>query len=75
MTSQSKVIIADYTNPLYANDLILLLNHYAPDPMSDNETLAEMVKQNLVGELAKIPKAFSLLYYVNNKAAGLINCF
>jgi ribosomal protein S18 acetylase RimI-like enzyme len=72
---QSKVIVADYANPQHAGDLIMLLEHYALDPMGGNQPLTKTVKQNLSGELAKIPNATSVLCYVNNKAVGLINCF
>jgi ribosomal protein S18 acetylase RimI-like enzyme len=75
MTMHSKVIIADYANPQQANDLVMLLEHYALDPMRGNKPLAASVKQNLASELAKIPNAISILCYVNNNAAGLLNCF
>ncbi len=75
MIRNSKVIVVDYSNPQHANDLVMLLEHYALDPMGGNKPLADSVKQNLASELAKIPNATSVLCYVNDIAAGLINFF
>lgn len=69
------VITADYNNPIHARDIPALLNEYAIDPMGGDQSLDEHVKLNLVGELAKLPHAFSVLCYVDGQAAGLANCF
>ena len=37
--------------------------------------LSQEIKDNLVSELAKLPFAFSLICYVDNMPAGLVNCF
>ncbi len=65
---------ADYTNPQHANDLVYLLDHYARDPMGGNEPLSDHARTHLVGTLAKLPYAFSVLCYVDGKPAGLVNC-
>ncbi|MCY7294740.1 GNAT family N-acetyltransferase [Alteromonas sp. a30] len=65
----------DYNNPQHAKDLVYLLDHYAQDEMGGASPLKENVKQNLSNELAKRSFAFSFIAYVNNKPAGLINCF
>ena len=43
--------------------------------MGGGVPLSDSTKNNLVKELSNIPHAFSVLCYVNNKPAGLINCF
>ena len=42
---------------------------------ADGAALPQAVQQSLASELAKIPNAFSVLCYVDNKPAGLVNCF
>jgi ribosomal protein S18 acetylase RimI-like enzyme len=70
-----KVLIADYLDQKHSLDIGDLLNKYAEDPMGGGEALAEDVKQNLSTELSKVPSAFSVICYVDGKAAGLTNCF
>ncbi len=70
-----EVLVADLSNPQHAADLVSLLNDYAMDPMGGAEPLDTEVKENLANELAKVPRAFSVICYVNGQAAGLINCF
>jgi len=70
-----KIIKADYLNSQHARDIPRLLDAYASDPMGGAQALPEQTKQNLVSELAKRPYAFSILAYVDEQAAGLINCF
>lgn len=70
-----EVIVADYANAKHAEDLVHLLNNYAMDPMGGEEALPQSVQETLASELAKIPNAFSVLCYVDDKPAGLVNCF
>lgn len=69
------IVIADYQNPAQGNDLLMLLDGYAQDPMGGGEALPPAVKASLLAELARLPHAFTVLAYVDNKPAGLINCF
>jgi len=69
-----KLIRADYENEQHAIDLIMLLNAYALDPMGGGEALAGDVQQNLVSTLAKRHDVFTVLCYVDNEPAGIINC-
>lgn len=69
------VIEANYLNPKHANEIVMLLDSYAKDPMGGGNGLVEDVKNNLVEKLSKLPNAFSLIVYVNKKPAGLANCF
>ena len=66
---------ADYLDAQQAQDLITLLDAYARDPMGGGEPLGEASRANLVAKLAELPQAFSVLCYVDNKPAGLVNCF
>lgn len=69
------VVQADYTNPVHAQALRDVLNHYARDPMGGGEALSQTVLAHLPAELARRPHAFSVLAFVNGEAAGLVNCF
>jgi len=69
-----EIIKADYENKQHGKDLILLLNAYALDPMGGGESLTAEVQQNLVATLAKRTDVFTVLCYVDNEPAGIINC-
>ena len=69
------IIIADYSNPQHAQDIVFLLNHYANDPAGGGVSLNKYAQENLVKELAQLSFAFSLLCYVESLPAGLINYF
>ena len=73
--SQVVVVQADYSNPVHAQALRDVLNHYANDPMGGGEALSPQVLEQLPAELAKRPHAFSVLAFVDGEAAGLVNCF
>lgn len=70
-----QVIVADYLNEQQAIDIGDLLDAYSQDQMGGSQPLSGSVKANLANELSKLPHAFSIICYVNNKPAGLINCF
>jgi ribosomal protein S18 acetylase RimI-like enzyme len=70
-----EIVLADYSNEQHSNDIISLLNDYALDPMGGGKALSSYVKENLVNELAKQHGAITVLAYIDNKPAGLINCF
>ncbi len=69
------VLQASYSNPVHAEALGLLLNHYAQDPMGGGHALSADLLQQLPEELAKRPHAFSVLAFVGGVPAGLVNCF
>lgn len=71
---QVTLIQADYHNEQHGKDLVMLLNAYALDPMGGGEALADDVQQNLVASLAKRDDFLTLLCYVDNKPAGILNC-
>ncbi len=69
------IVLVDYNNPQQGSDLVLLLDSYARDPMGGGEPLSQFVKDNLVVELSKRAFGLSLIAYVNNQPAGLLNAF
>jgi len=71
---QIKIIQADYLNEQHGQDLVMLLNAYALDPMGGGKALADEVQQNLVETLAKRSDFLTLLCYVEGKPAGILNC-
>jgi len=72
---QIEVVKADYMNESHAKDICYLLNSYARDPMGGGQALDDKIKNSVVRELAKLPHAFSVICYVDDKPTGLINCF
>ena len=70
-----KVIKVDYSNSQQANDLVSLLSVYAQDPMGGGKALGDYVINHLIDELSNRPYAFSVLCYVDDIPAGLVNCF
>ena len=69
------VLQASYTNPVHADAIGLVLNHYAEDPMGGGHALPADLLLQLPAELAKRPHAFSVLAFVGGEPAGLVNCF
>ena len=70
-----KIIKADYCNEKNREEITLLLDQYAKDPMGGGKKLEKYVIENVAYELSRIPHAFSVICYVNNQAVGLVNCF
>jgi len=70
-----EIILADYLDPEQAQHIGILLNDYALDTMGGGKALAKDVIENLASTLATIPHAFTILAYVDNQPAGMINCF
>jgi ribosomal protein S18 acetylase RimI-like enzyme len=65
----------DYTHEQQAGDLVRLLNDYAQDAMGGGSALKTEVQAGLAQALAQLPHAFSFICYVDDKPAGLVNCF
>ena len=72
---QIEIVNVDYNSVNHAKDLVDVLDSYANDPMGGSTPLPEKIKSELVQQLSKIPHAFSILSYVDQQPAGLINCF
>jgi len=77
---QLSFITANYNDPNHAEQVVMLLDKYARDPMGGNEPLNPEVAQSLPTKLANFPTAFSVIGYVQNekgeqKPIALANCF
>jgi ribosomal protein S18 acetylase RimI-like enzyme len=70
-----EILRVNYSDPKQASDLGYLLNYYATDIMGGGVSLAQEIQHNVAAELAKVSHAFSILCYVNDIPAGLVNCF
>jgi ribosomal protein S18 acetylase RimI-like enzyme len=70
-----EIVQADYSNKRHQDDIPMLLDAYASDPMGGSVPLNKEVKENLVQELSRRPYAFSVIAYVDKIPAGLVNCF
>jgi len=68
------LIKADYHNEQHGKDLVMLLNSYALDPMGGGKALSDNVQQNLVATIANRNDFLTLLCYVDDKPAGILNC-
>jgi len=75
MKVEIEIVLADYLNPRHAKDLGYLLNCYAQDPMAGATALPSSITKKLAEKLSSVAGAFSVLCYVDNKPAGLANCF
>lgn len=71
---QIELIQVDYQNEQQGKDLVMLLNAYALDPMGGGKALPEAVQNNLVATLATRSDFITVLAYVDDKPAGIINC-
>lgn len=72
---QPHIVRVDYQNPRHGADLAFLLNHYACGTEGGGQPLSADVLAALPACLATLPNAFSLLCYVGDTAAGLVNGF
>ncbi|MHC2144405.1 GNAT family N-acetyltransferase [Pseudomonas alkylphenolica] len=72
---QILVLQASYSNPMHAEAIGLVLDHYARDPMGGGQPLDPQLLAQLPQELARRPHAFSVLAFVDGQPAGLVNCF
>jgi len=64
----------DYSDPKQCDDLLLLLDAYAQDPMGGGESLKQAPKQNLIKALQARPFMRSFICYVDGQPAGFANC-
>lgn len=70
-----KILLANYEDAQHGSDIGYLLNSYAQDPMGGGKALDPHIVKNIARELSALPYAFSILCYVDDKPAGLVNCF
>jgi len=69
-----EVIRADYNNEQHAQDVVMLLNEYAVDPMGGGEPLSDYTTEHLITALKKQSNVFSIIVYVDNNPAAIANC-
>lgn len=67
------MLALNYQDPQHVQDMLYLLNKYALEHMSSATVLNRTVRNNLTAEVAKPPHAFSVICYVDNTPAGLVN--
>ncbi|NMP32539.1 GNAT family N-acetyltransferase [Thalassotalea sp. M1531] len=69
-----EIIEVDYHDEQQVQDLIVLLDSYAKDPMGGGEPLSNEIKKNLPDALKARSFVFSFIAYVDGKPAALANC-
>jgi len=70
-----KVIAVDYHNTKHTEALLALLDEYALHPMGGGQPLDKTVHSQLIAHLQKIPTAISLIAWVDDQPAALLNAF
>ena len=75
MSGETRLLRVDYDDPEQGRILVELLDEYARHPMGGGHPLDPEVRKNLVRQMAEIPGAFSILAFVDDRPAGLANCF
>lgn len=65
---------ADYSNSQHAQEIVELMQAYALDKMGGGEPLSQYAVKHLIAGLKAQKNAFTVVGYVNNLPAGLINC-
>ena len=70
-----EVVHADYGDPFHAAAVVELLDAYARDPMGGNHPLSSAVREGLIPALAARSDALSVLAFVDDVPAGLVNVF
>lgn len=72
MNSNARLL--NYQNADDAEMMRALMNEYANDPMGGAQPLSAEILEQLPSAMGSTPGAFSVLGFVDDKAAGLINC-
>ncbi len=75
MTAKIEFCTVDYQNPQQGQDLLMLLDAYAQDPMGGGAPLSASAKATLLAALSARSNAFSIVGYVDGVPACLANCF
>lgn len=70
-----ETVQADLSNEGHASDFLYVLCSYAEDPMGGGGPLPEDVKERLVHALQEQDSNRVVLCYVDEKIAGIANCF
>jgi len=71
----TETLLADLNNPNHAEDFMTVLRNYAKDPMGGGGPLPDNVIESLVPALKKLDNNRIVLCYIDDKIAGIANCF
>lgn len=71
----TQIHLADFSTPEDAQALIELMQIYATDPMGGGKAIDQGQLEQLPQQLFNITGAYSVLAFVDDQPAGLINCF
>lgn len=63
------------SDPAHADAFIMLLEHYARDPMGGGRPLDDEVRATLAARLGQRRDFIAFLAFCDDRACGLINCF
>ena len=69
------IVNANLSNPQHAQDLLMLLDNYAKDPMGGGTALPAHSRAGLIAALQARPGVHAVLAYCDDRAAGLAICF
>ena len=71
------LVKVDFSHPDFikeqGNDLLLLLNAYACDPMGGGQALSKYTQENLLACLIQRTDIYTVISYIDGNPAGLIN--
>jgi len=70
-----RIVAVDLENKAISTAWLVLLDHYAHDPMGGGSGLSEYARANLVRELKEMSTFHGALAFIGDEAVGLINCF
>lgn len=69
------LVQAKYDNPVHADALVSLLDHYAQERMGIGRPLPDGVKSRIIPGLRAHPTSFAFLAFLGKEPAGAIVCF
>jgi ribosomal protein S18 acetylase RimI-like enzyme len=70
-----KIVEVNLNDPQHASAVLEIINKYSQHPMGDGKPLPERVQDSLIGKLRNFDTYFGFLAFVDDEAAGLVNCF
>lgn len=72
---QLTILKADFDNPDHAAAVLELTDDYAKDDMGLRKPLPQKTRETLVEGLKSFPDTLTFLAFVDEKPAGIANCF
>ncbi|GAB2899430.1 GNAT family N-acetyltransferase [Microbulbifer echini] len=74
MSTDVRVVMANYADHRQAEDILSLMDEYSRHPFGGGGPLPDKCRSELVPKLADFPGAFTVLAYDDTQALGLVNC-